>query len=102
MQAEKTKNYSISKNQQKNQIVKPRNKIQLLSPAGNFDALVAAVQNGADAVYIGSKLFNARKLAGNFQENELRKAAQYAHALRLCIMILSVACQTHLSRSVHY
>jgi len=36
-------------------------KLQLLSPAGTFDALVAAVSNGADAVYLGSKLFNARK-----------------------------------------
>jgi len=50
-----------------------------LSPAGTFAALVAAVSNGADAVYLGSKLFNARRLAGNFNNEELKKAFQYAH-----------------------
>src|SRR3989338_6001625 len=54
-------------------------KVQLLSPAGTFAALVAAVSNGADAVYLGSKLFNARRLAGNFNNEELKKAFQYAH-----------------------
>lgn len=55
------------------------NRLTLLAPAGDFAALVAAVQNGADAVYIGSKLFNARRLAGNFNRDELQKAVQYAH-----------------------
>ena len=54
-------------------------KLQLLSPAGDFDCLVAAVSNGADAVYLGSKLFNARRLAGNFTAEDLKKAIQYAH-----------------------
>jgi len=53
--------------------------IELLSPAGSFEALIAAVSNGADAVYLGSKLFNARRLANNFNTDELRKAVQYAH-----------------------
>ncbi len=55
------------------------NKITLLAPAGNFAALVVAVQNGADAVYLGSKLFNARRLADNFTAEELRRAVQYSH-----------------------
>ena len=54
-------------------------KLQLLSPAGSFDALQAAIHNGADAVYLGSKLFNARRLADNFTGDELKKAVQYAH-----------------------
>ncbi|MBS3124556.1 DUF3656 domain-containing protein [Candidatus Woesearchaeota archaeon] len=54
-------------------------KAKLISPAGDFDCLVAAVSNGADAVYLGSKLFNARRLANNFSGAELRKAVQYAH-----------------------
>ncbi|MEK6900465.1 MAG: peptidase U32 family protein, partial [Nanoarchaeota archaeon] len=54
-------------------------KLQLLSPVGDFDCLVAAVSNGADAVYLGPKLFNARRLAGNFNNEELKKAIQYAH-----------------------
>lgn len=54
-------------------------KVELLSPVGSWDTLVAAVSNGADAVYLGSKLFNARRLAGNFNPTELKKAVQYAH-----------------------
>ncbi|MBI2573148.1 U32 family peptidase [Candidatus Woesearchaeota archaeon] len=52
---------------------------KLLSPVGGWDTLIAAVQNGADAVYLGTKLFNARRLAGNFGKEELIKAIQYAH-----------------------
>ena len=53
-------------------------KVELLSPVGSWEALVAAVSNGADAVYLGSKLFNARRLAGNFTQAALKKAVQYA------------------------
>jgi len=53
-------------------------KVELLSPAGNFEALVAAVQNGADAVYFGANKFNARANSTNFNEEELEKAIVYA------------------------
>ncbi|MCX7749508.1 MAG: U32 family peptidase [Clostridia bacterium] len=56
-----------------------RNKVELLAPAGSWDAFLAAVQNGADAVYLGGKLFNARQLAQNFDEEILKKAVDYAH-----------------------
>lgn len=52
---------------------------ELLSPAGRPDALRAAVQNGADAVYIGEKSFSARKNAVNFTWDEIRSAAVYCH-----------------------
>ena len=52
---------------------------ELLSPAGGWEALTAAVQNGADAVYMGGNQFNARRLADNFDREALRKAIQYAH-----------------------
>ncbi len=55
------------------------NKIELLAPAGDFDSLRAAVENGADAVYLGGKLFNARQFAGNFDLPELEEALNYAH-----------------------
>lgn len=54
-------------------------KLTLVAPAGNFPALAAAVQNGADVVYLGLKLFNARRLADNFTKEELPQAVQYAH-----------------------
>lgn len=55
------------------------NNIELLVPVGDFDCLKAAVQNGADAVYLGSSDFNARNSATNFDINELEKAINYAH-----------------------
>ena len=51
---------------------------ELLAPAGNMEALRAALANGADAVYVGGQQFSARALAENFSEDEL------AEALRLC------------------
>lgn len=51
---------------------------ELLAPCGDFDCLVAAVQNGANAVYFGSSLFNARASAANFGSDSLEKAIDYA------------------------
>lgn len=53
--------------------------MELLSPAGDWDALVAAVENGADAVYLGGKALNARRGAGNFDDEALKRAADYLH-----------------------
>lgn len=53
-------------------------KIELLSPAGDFESLVAAVQNGADAVYFGAEKFNARINSKNFDDELLVKAIEYA------------------------
>ncbi len=52
--------------------------IELLSPVGDYDCLKAAVQNGADSVYFGNNLFNAREYATNFNNDELKKAIIYA------------------------
>ncbi len=53
--------------------------LEVLSPAGSSDALVAAVQNGADAVYLGYGAFNARMNAKNFTEEQLRQCVSYCH-----------------------
>ena len=53
--------------------------MELLSPAGNRDALVAAVSCGADAVYLGYTAFGARSFAGNFDAEQLKEAIEYAH-----------------------
>ncbi len=52
---------------------------EILAPAGSFDAVVAAVRCGANAVYLGGKAFNARRNASNFSEDELAKAVEYCH-----------------------
>ncbi len=55
------------------------NLIEVLSPAGSFDSLEAAVRAGADAIYLGGSSFGARAFAGNFDEEELLRAIDYAH-----------------------
>lgn len=52
--------------------------VELLAPVGDFDCLKAAVQNGADSVYFGGSLFNARASATNFNNLNLKKAIDYA------------------------
>ena len=52
---------------------------ELLAPAGSPEALIAAVQNGADAVYMGFGDFNARKGARNFSDEAFRAAVSYCH-----------------------
>lgn len=51
--------------------------LELLSPAGSPESVIAAVQNGADAVYMGLGDFNARRGAKNFTPEEFEKAARY-------------------------
>lgn len=54
-------------------------KIELLLPAGNKETLVAAVENGADAVYLGLNRFNARRRADNFKLEEIKEIVDYCH-----------------------
>ena len=53
--------------------------IELLAPAGSMEALRAAVQNGANAVYLGCGQFNARQGAKNFTTQTLSEAVKYCH-----------------------
>ena len=52
--------------------------VELLSPVGDFECLIAAVQNGADAVYFGANKFNARINGTNFSNDDLKRAIEYA------------------------
>ena len=56
-----------------------KNNVELLSPVGSKESLLASIENGADAVYLGGKLFNARKYATNFDDDELKEVVTYAH-----------------------
>lgn len=53
--------------------------IEILAPAGGREQLMAAVRSGADAVYLGTRTFNARRNAENFTEGSLREAVEYCH-----------------------
>ena len=53
--------------------------MEILAPAGNEQSLLAAVRSGADAVYLGTGAFNARRNADNFKDHSLSKAVDYCH-----------------------
>jgi len=61
--------------------------LELLAPVGSKEALKAAVMNGADAVYLGGKLFNARQYASNFDHEELLEAVSYAHLRHVSVFV---------------
>ena len=55
-------------------------KIELLAPAGSFESLYAAAENGADAIYLGLKKFSARNFAKNFELEEIPYIREYLHS----------------------
>lgn len=60
---------------------------ELMSPAGNRESLIAAVENGADAVYLGLSILNARRPARNFRFDELSEIVKYAHSRSVRIYV---------------
>ena len=56
-------------------------KVELLAPAGNYEALTGALMAGADAVYLGGNAFGARAYADNFSKEEICEGIRYAHIL---------------------
>ncbi len=60
-------------------MINENKKIELLAPAGSMEALIAAVNNGADAVYLGGIAFSARSYANNFDRNSLVEAISFCH-----------------------
>lgn len=61
--------------------------IELLAPAGSWEALEAAVNAGADAVYMGGRAFGARAYASNFDKEEMAKAVYFAHMHRVRLYV---------------
>ena len=57
-------------------------KPELLAPAGNMEKLRMALLYGADAVYLGGKLFGLRAFASNFSMEEMKEAVRFAHSLQ--------------------
>ena len=62
-------------------------KIELLAPAGTWEALEAAVNAGADAVYLGGTKFGARAFAGNFDRDAMLRAVTFAHRRNVRIYV---------------
>lgn len=78
--------------------------MELLSPAGSREALTAAVQNGADAVYFGGGMFNARRFAANFSDDELVSAIDYCHerGVRVNITLNTLLLDREISQALKY
>jgi U32 family peptidase len=71
----KSKNITTAKN-----ILQQNKKMEIVAPAGGWDCLIAAINGGADGVYLGYSRFSARAFAENFDLPQLKKAVSCAHA----------------------
>lgn len=81
-----------------------KKKIELLAPAGSWEALEAAVNAGADAVYMGGRAFGARAYASNFDKEEMTRAVYFAHMhrVRLYITVNTLVDDSELSELADY
>ena len=77
---------------------------ELLSPAGNMESLKAAINNGADAIYLGGKSFGARAYADNFSDEELKEAVRYAHlyGVKLYVTVNTIIYNNEVNDFVKY
>lgn len=78
--------------------------VELLSPAGDFESLRAAVLNGADAVYIGGREFSARQYAGNFNRDEMIEAVRFCHSynVKVYATVNTLLNNAELERALEY
>lgn len=79
-------------------------RVELLSPVGSQESLLAAIENGADAVYLGGKMFNARKFAENFENEELKCAVEYAHSrgVKVYVVVNIILRDEELKEAIDY
>ncbi len=79
-------------------------KVELLSPAGNMEALLQAIHAGADAVYLGGKKFGARAYASNFDNEEMTKAIKLCHlyGVKIYVTINTIIYEKEIEESLNY
>ena len=77
---------------------------ELLAPAGSEAALFAAVQSGADAVYVGGSRFSARASANNFDDAAMQRAVEYCHlrGVKLYVTQNTLIKQSELAQAIAY
>ncbi|MBU7007250.1 DUF3656 domain-containing U32 family peptidase [Phosphitispora fastidiosa] len=77
---------------------------ELLAPVGGKEAFRAAVQNGADAVYLGGQLFSARQFADNFDRAEMNTAIEYAHirGVKVYVTVNTLVADSEFGKLVDY
>ncbi|MGL5647706.1 MAG: DUF3656 domain-containing U32 family peptidase [Clostridium sp.] len=62
-------------------------RVEILAPAGSMESLYAAINNGADAIYLGGDKFSARAYASNFDNEKMKLAVDYAHSYGVSIYV---------------
>ena len=79
-------------------------KVELLSPAGNYECMVAAVQAGCNAVYLSGKSFGARSFAGNFDNDELLQAINYCrlHQVKVYVTVNTIVLESEFKELNEY
>lgn len=78
--------------------------IEILAPAGSMESLYAAINKGADAVYLGGNKFSARAYASNFDNDNMIKAVDYAHCygVKVYITLNTVLKENEVEEAVKY
>ena len=80
------------------------NKIEILAPAGSMESLYAAINKGADAVYLGGNKFSARAYASNFDNENMKKAIDYAHSygVKIYVTLNTILKENEIDEAVRY
>lgn len=80
------------------------NKIEILAPAGSMESLYAAINKGADAIYLGGNKFSARAYASNFDNENMKKAIDYAHLynVKVFVTLNTILKEKELSDAIKY
>lgn len=79
-------------------------KVELLAPAGSIESLYAAINNGADAVYLGGSKFSARAYASNFDNETMKKAVDYCHSygVKVYVTMNTLLKEKELNEAIKY
>lgn len=79
-------------------------RVELLAPAGNMESVYAAVQSGADAIYLGGSKFSARAYADNFDNESMEKVVKYCHlySVKIYVTINIIIKETEFKEAIKY
>ena len=79
-------------------------RVELLAPAGSIESLYAAINNGADAVYLGGSKFSARAYASNFDNETMKKAVDYCHSygVKIYVTMNTLIKEKELNEAIKY
>ena len=79
-------------------------KIEILAPAGSMESLIASINKGADAVYLGGSKFSARAYASNFDNDNMIKAVDYAHSygVKVYVTLNTILKENEIEEAVRY